>query len=224
MNSYTFENWMAGEIPEGSADDCRYSPDMWYMEGLISDELYERIREAQKEAFFKLVEINFRYSINYYEKELLKTSMQDQYLETILSDKQEWFKNHSQQRKIVLLDKKQIFDGFGIDGPMYRKINNLNTLEWIKNNELLTAYVFIKVIQWVKKYGHKRPGRPYDQSANQSAIEKKVIELASEEEFQRDGKPKPTSIRDEISRTYPGLQGAITDRALLNRVKKAFGK
>ncbi|MEX0686786.1 MAG: hypothetical protein WD267_10205 [Balneolales bacterium] len=67
-------------------------------------------------------------------------------------------------------------------------------------------------------------GRKFDESAPQDKIEKKVFELAKLNKFlNKEGKPKPTSIRDEIMKNYPILMGDIGERQLFNRVNKALG-
>lgn len=72
------------------------------------------------------------------------------------------------------------------------------------------------------RFGSKA-GRKYDASAPQKPIEEKVQELANLDKFQdKKGKPKPTSIRDEIVTNYPELMGDIQERALFDRVKKAL--
>ena len=65
-------------------------------------------------------------------------------------------------------------------------------------------------------------GRPYDKSAPQNEIEKKVLELASNPEYLRNGKAMPTKIRDELINNYPELCGLLKESAMFDRVKKAL--
>lgn len=68
-------------------------------------------------------------------------------------------------------------------------------------------------------------GRPLDRVAPQQEIDKIVTKLSREDRFRNShGDPKPTTIRDELVRSYPELVGDLSERTVFDRVKKSLKK